>query len=230
MMPWPGAGTQASSGSARRDPAAEAEPPQPAAASTARRTRRRPACAGACRRCRGSARNVAPGSTRRQLRDAADAARADRRRARRARRAPTRGRRPDDAAGSTSASRGSSRGSVAAMSRPVGQHRRHVLGAVHREVDVAVEQRVFDLLDEQPLAADLDERRVLQPIAGGLDDDDLDAARPRCFEQRRDGRAPARARARCRACRSEAAALTTRSLAGSAPLRTSALLLLGGRA
>ena len=56
---------------------------------------------------------------------------------------------------------------------PVGQHRRHVLAAVHGEIDVAAEQRVLDFLHEQPLAADFGQRRFLQPIARRLDDDDL---------------------------------------------------------
>ena len=55
----------------------------------------------------------------------------------------------------------------------VGQDRRHVLAAVNGEVDVAAEQRIFDLLHEQPLAADFRQRRLLQAIARGLDDDDL---------------------------------------------------------
>ena len=58
--------------------------------------------------------------------------------------------------------------------QPVRKHRGHVLGAVHRHVDGVVEQRVFDLLDEQPLGADFRDRRRLQPVAGCLDDDELD--------------------------------------------------------
>ena len=80
--------------------------------------------------------------------------------------------------GSTSASRGSSRGSAARQRQPVGQHRRHVLAAVHGEVDVAGQQRVLDFLDEQALAADLRQRRVREPIAGRLDDDDLARSTP----------------------------------------------------
>ena len=56
---------------------------------------------------------------------------------------------------------------------PFGQERRHVLAAVNREVDVAAEQCVLDFLDEQPLAANLGQRGLLQSIAGRLDDDDL---------------------------------------------------------
>ena len=61
----------------------------------------------------------------------------------------------------------------AADLEPVRQDRRHVLAAVDGEVDLAGEQRVFDFLHEQPLAADLRERRLGQPVAGRLDDDDL---------------------------------------------------------
>ena len=45
------------------------------------------------------------------------------------------------------------------------------------EVDLAAQERVLDFLDEQPLAAGFRQRRVLQPIAAGLDDDDLGARR-----------------------------------------------------
>ena len=53
----------------------------------------------------------------------------------------------------------------------------HVLAAVDSHIDVAAEERVLDLLDEQPLPAGLGEGRVLQPIARRLDHDDL-AGRP----------------------------------------------------
>ena len=55
----------------------------------------------------------------------------------------------------------------------LGQHRGHVLAAVNGQVDVAGQQRVLDFLHEQALSADLRQRRVLQAIARGLDDDDL---------------------------------------------------------
>src|SRR6202035_4846279 len=45
---------------------------------------------------------------------------------------------------------------------------------MHREVDGAAQQRVLDLLGEQPLAANVTERPVLNDIAGGADDFDLD--------------------------------------------------------
>ena len=53
------------------------------------------------------------------------------------------------------------------------QDRRHVLAAVHREIDLAGQQRILDFLDEQSLAADLRQPRFRQPVAGRLDDDDV---------------------------------------------------------
>ena len=53
------------------------------------------------------------------------------------------------------------------------QDRRHVLHRMHGEVDVAGEQRLLQLLGEQPLAAGLDQRPVGDPVAGRLDDDQL---------------------------------------------------------
>jgi hypothetical protein len=55
--------------------------------------------------------------------------------------------------------------------------RRHVLHAVHGDVDATGQHRLFDLLDEQALAAGLGQRPVLDGIARGLDDDDLDRIR-----------------------------------------------------
>ena len=55
----------------------------------------------------------------------------------------------------------------------VGHGRRHVLGGVHAEVGAALEHRRLQLLGEQPLVADLGERRVQQLVALGLDDLDL---------------------------------------------------------
>ena len=72
--------------------------------------------------------------------------------------------------GSTTASSGSSRGRTRGDRQPSGSTRRHVLAAVHREIDVAAQQRILDFLHEQPLSANLRERRVLQAIAGRLDD------------------------------------------------------------
>ena len=45
---------------------------------------------------------------------------------------------------------------------------------MHGEVDGAGQQRLLDLLGEQPLAAGLGERPVLDRVAGGADDLDLD--------------------------------------------------------
>ena len=58
--------------------------------------------------------------------------------------------------------------------QPGRQHGRHVLGRMHGEIDAAVEQRFLDLLGEQALAADLRQRPVLDGVAGGADDDELD--------------------------------------------------------
>jgi len=44
---------------------------------------------------------------------------------------------------------------------------------VDRQVDLSAEKGVFDFLDEQPLAADIRQRRLLKPIARSLDDDDV---------------------------------------------------------
>jgi hypothetical protein len=48
---------------------------------------------------------------------------------------------------------------------------------VHRQIDRAVEQRLFDLLREQPLAARFGKRPVLDPVARGADRDQLDGRR-----------------------------------------------------
>jgi hypothetical protein len=74
---------------------------------------------------------------------------------------------------------------------PVREDRRHVLAAVDREIDFAIEQRVLDLLDEKPLAAGFGKRRLLQAVARGLDDDDLARRSAGRVEQP----------AGCRACR-----------------------------
>ena len=59
-----------------------------------------------------------------------------------------------DCTGSDQRIRGSSRSQNGANLQPVWQYRRHVLAAVHREIDLAVEQRILDFLDEKALAAD----------------------------------------------------------------------------
>ncbi len=71
----------------------------------------------------------------------------------------------------------------------LGQHRRHVLRAVDREIDLAAEQRVLDFLDEEPLAAGLRERRVLEPVAGCLDRHQLRRRAPRSSMSRATARA-----------------------------------------
>ena len=58
-----------------------------------------------------------------------------------------------------------------------------VLQAVHGEVDPAVQQRLVDLLGEQPLAADLRQRPVLHRVAGGADDVLLEHVRSRSTGQ-----------------------------------------------
>ena len=47
----------------------------------------------------------------------------------------------------------------------LGNLRRHILQAVHGEVDLAREHRLLELLGEEPLAADLRERRVEDLVA-----------------------------------------------------------------
>jgi hypothetical protein len=51
--------------------------------------------------------------------------------------------------------------------------RRQVLRAVHRQVRAPVEQRLLELLHEEPLAAHLRERHVLESVAGGAQRDQL---------------------------------------------------------
>ena len=106
-------------------------------------------------------------------------------------------------AGSTMASRGSSRGSTAATSRPSGSTAGMSFALWTARSISPLEQRVLDFLDEQPLAAGFGQRRALQPIAGRLDDDDLDA-RARAPASRAATVCACQARAGCRACRSAA--------------------------
>ena len=63
---------------------------------------------------------------------------------------------------------------VAGDREAVRLERRHVLHRMHGDVDLAGEQRVLDLAREQALAADLRQRPVEHPVAGGLDHDDLE--------------------------------------------------------
>ena len=171
-MPWPGAGTHWRRRNHRRDAIAEAEPAQAGGGEHQRVVFSRIELAQARVDVAADRRERGAGEGRRQLRDAPDAARADARRAaqggeRRRDVAPRRRRQHEGVAGIFPRQRGRDR-------QPVRKHRGHVLGAVHRHVDGVVEQRVFDLLDEQPLGADFRYRRRLQPVAGCLDDDQLD--------------------------------------------------------
>ena len=59
---------------------------------------------------------------------------------------------------------------------PVRQHRRQILHRVHGESDVATEQRLVDLLGEEALAADVSQRLVLDAVARGGDDAEIDIA------------------------------------------------------
>ena len=43
---------------------------------------------------------------------------------------------------------------------------------MHRDVDLTGQKVIFDFAGEKPLAADLFQRPVNDPVAGGLDDDD----------------------------------------------------------
>lgn len=45
---------------------------------------------------------------------------------------------------------------------------------MNRDVDPAIEQGLLDFLGEEPLAADFRQGPVLDPVAGGLDDNDLE--------------------------------------------------------
>ena len=82
------------------------------------------------------------------------------------------------------ASRGSSRGKKAGEHEPRRQHGRQILRRMHREVDVAGEQRLLDFLGEQSLAAGFGQWPILDDVAGGADDFDLD---PLGVEARRGG-------------------------------------------
>ena len=57
-------------------------------------------------------------------------------------------------------------------------------------IDRAGEQRLLDLLGEQPLAADLRQRPVLDAVAGGLDDDDARTSSRQAVRRRQPARAP----------------------------------------
>ena len=55
-----------------------------------------------------------------------------------------------------------------------GKEGRHVLGRMHGEIDAARRERLLDLLDEEPLAAQFGECPVLDLVARRADDHDLD--------------------------------------------------------
>ena len=59
---------------------------------------------------------------------------------------------------------------VAGDDEAVRQECRQVLRGMHREIDRALGEREIELLREQPLAAGLRQRPVLDRVAGGLDD------------------------------------------------------------
>ena len=200
--PGLGAGTQAV-GRKRRTRSATANP-----------SRRRPAAARTSASCSPASSlrsrvsrlprigvNRAPGKQPRQLRDAADAAGADRRRAAEQRHeifervdGPAKaghdvGVCPASAGRATPPHRAGPRAAAPPpMASPSGRTAgMSLLLCTARSISPR-EQRVLDLLDEQPLAADLRERRILQPIAGGLDDDDArHGGPPRGGDARGDG-------------------------------------------
>ena len=49
--------------------------------------------------------------------------------------------------------------------KPRGQLRRHILQAVHSDIDLARKHRLLQLLREKPLAADLRQRCIEHPVA-----------------------------------------------------------------
>ena len=62
----------------------------------------------------------------------------------------------------------------APSTRPTGHLGRQILHRVHRDLGAPVEQRLLDLLDEEPLAADLGERAVEDLVAARLQHQQLD--------------------------------------------------------
>ena len=60
--------------------------------------------------------------------------------------------------------------------QPARQTGRHVLHRMDRDVDPPVQQGLFDLPGEQPLAADRGERALQHPVARGMDGLDGDRA------------------------------------------------------
>ncbi len=74
---------------------------------------------------------------------------------------------------------------MATSSNPGWQPSRQVLKAMHREINLAFGQRLFDLLGEHALGADLGEGDIGDFVAGGLDDLELDLVAA-LAQQRRD--------------------------------------------
>ena len=58
----------------------------------------------------------------------------------------------------------------------LGQHGRHVLGTVDRQIDIAAQQRFFDLLDEETFSSRLGEGCLLKAISARGDVDQLGRA------------------------------------------------------
>jgi hypothetical protein len=98
---------------------------------------------------------------------------------------------------------------------PFRQDGRHVLGAVDREIHLLAQQRVLELLDEQPLAAHLGQgRSSCRRSPAGLHDHQLDLG-GRALRAGRRPSGPARARAGCRASRACSAVTTASAEAAS---------------
>jgi hypothetical protein len=66
---------------------------------------------------------------------------------------------------------------TASQHQSIRQHRRHVLGGMHGDVDCPGKQRFLDFLGKKPFAAGVRQRTVLNHVAGGADDLDFDVER-----------------------------------------------------
>ena len=98
--------------------------------------------------------------------------------------------------GPQQASRASSRGGIAPITRPSGIVARQILRAVHRHVDLPGQQRPLDLAGEDAAAvADLLEPEVAPAVAGRVDLDQLRAVQLRRDQPRLGERQPAAPRA-----------------------------------
>ncbi len=67
--------------------------------------------------------------------------------------------------------------------KPLRHVGRHVFHAVDRQIDSSLQQSLFDLFDEQSLAADFGQRNVENFIAFGLDGDELNRKGREVFQQ-----------------------------------------------